>query len=595
LRKEISAEEAKTLFGLFRARVKYSPDKVAYRYFDEIRKAWRSLTWKETAKIVARWQAALKKENPTPGDRVGLMTRNRYERVMFELAAFGLGLVTVPFYLHDKPENSAYILKSTDIKLLLIENETQEKALHILAGLRVICLDKIEEWLPEKYDTDLCEKASEPDGLATILHTSGTTGLPKGAMFSHRNILSNAEAAAKTISFYEEDVLVPFTGGYVLSMLMDIAIAFPRSLNDLQVIRPTIIVSAARLYEYAYGQIKTQLLRSPRWMRCMFEYTVDMGWRRFEYQQGRGKWSSEFLLWPLLDMLIAKPVRQIFGGKLRCGFYAGAKLPPEIFQTLVGLGIPIMTCYGQTEAGPVISVNRPDDNIPASVGKPLAGVAVRIEKGELLVKGPGVMTGYWNNPSANQAALDKEGWLHTGDRCSIDADGRIFFIGRMSDIIVTEKGKEISPAEIEVQLTADLLIAQAMVIGKGKPFVAALIVLNKEHWKQLATQLKLNPDDPSALKEKSAEDAVLARITKILGKYSDKYSDAAQIRRVTLLKERWTVEAGLITPTDKLRRANLSIKYADDIEQMYSPVRSSAFRRTPGILSDRGFPSGQSA
>ncbi len=570
MRKEISTEEAKTLFGLFRARVKYSPDKEAYRYFDEIRKARISLTWKETAKVVARWQAALEKENLSPGDRVGIMMRNCYERVMFELAAFGLGLVTAPFYLHDKPENSAYILKSTGIKLLLIENETQEKLLlsvgDILPGLRLVRLDKIEAWLPEKYDTDLCEKASEPDGLATILHTSGTTGLPKGAMFSHRNILSNAEAVAKTISFYEEDVLVPFTGGYVLSMIVDIAIAFPRSLNDLGTICPTLIVSAARLYEYVFGQIKTQLLRKPRWLRCMFKYTVDMGWRRFEYQQGRGKRHPEFLLWPLLDMLIAKPVRQRFGGRVRFGFYAGARLSSEISRTFIGLGMPILNCYGQTEAGPVISVNRPDDNVPASVGKPLAGVTVRTEKGELLVKGPGVMTGYWNDSAATRRAIDQEGWLHTGDRCRIDADGRIFFIGRMSEVIVTPNGEEVSPTEIESEIRSDILFEQAMVIGKERPFLAALLVLNQEYWKKLAQHLKLNPDDPSALRDKSAEDAVLASITKILGNYPN----AARIRRVRLLAELWTAEAGLMTPSAKLKRANLLIRYAEEIEQMYA-------------------------
>ncbi|OQX02906.1 MAG: hypothetical protein BWK80_56880, partial [Desulfobacteraceae bacterium IS3] len=395
-----------------------------------------------------------------------------------------------------------------------------------------------------------------------------------------RNILSNAEAAAKTISFYEEDVLVPFTGGYVLSMLVDIAIAFHRSFDDLRMIEPTLIVSAARLYEYAYGQIKAQLLRKPWWMRCMFKYTVDMGWRRFEYQQGRGKRHPDFLLWHLLDMLIAKPVRQRFGGRVRCAFYAGARLSFEISRTFIGLGMPILNCYGQTEAGPAISVNRPDDNLPASVGKPLAGVNVRTEHetspmppfkggcGELLAKGPGVMTGYWNNPAATEAVLDSEGWLHTGDKVHIDAEGRIFFIGRMSDIIVMQNGEEISPAEIEAEISADILFDHAMVIGKGRPFLTALILLNKEYWKKLAKQLKLNPDDLSALREKSAKEAVLARITKRLSNYSA----AVQIRRITLLTEPWTVQAGLITPSAKLKRTNLSMRYAEEIEQIYSTL-----------------------
>ena len=591
MRNKIRAEEAKTIPGLFRERVKRSPDKVAYQYFDDVRNAWQTITWKEMAVAVAQWQSALEKENLSPGDRVGLMMRNCCEWIMFELAAFRVGLVTVPLNALDHPENVAHILEDAEIRFLLIEGESQERLLqplrNDLPGLRVVRLDEIGTWLPEEYDTALCDKESKPNDLATIFYTSGTTGHSKGAMVSHKNILSNAEATASCITHTEKDVLVAFVGGYTLAMLEGIAIAYPRSFDDLRRIQPTVIVSATGLYEYVHAQIQLSFSEKSWWVRHIFERTIDIGWRRFEYQQGRGKWHPEFLLWPLLDILIARPIKQMFGGRVRCGFYAGAKLSSDISRTFIGLGFPLLNCYGQTEAGPVISMNRPDDNVPASVGKPLSGVNVRVEEnGELLAKGPGVMMGYLNNPATTEAAIDKDGWLQTGDMVRVDAEGRIFFLGRISDIIFIQNGEKVSPAEAEAEITADLLFDQALVVGKERPFLTALIVLNDEHWKKLAERLKLNPADPLALEEKVAEDAVLARVAEKLRDFPDH----ARIRRVTLLTDHWTVESGLLTPSMKLRRTKLFARYAGEIEHKYkSEPQINADTR--GTMDNAFFPS----
>ncbi|KJR41481.1 long-chain fatty-acid-CoA ligase [Candidatus Magnetoovum chiemensis] len=384
-------------------------------------------------------------------------------------------------------------------------------------------------------------------------------------MLNHRNILSNAEAVANGTNDYENELLVSFTGGgYVLSMIMDCPTGFPRSVYDLPVIKPTRIISAARLYEYFYEQLHCKYLDNWFLIRFLFKETVKLGWSLFEYKHGRGAWKPKFLLFPILDKIIANPVRNLFGGRLRCGFYAGGILPPEIYKTFIGLGIPVLNCYGQAEAAPVISINTPEDNVPSSVGKPIKGTEVMLKNVELLVKSSGVMMGYWNNTSATESTL-KDGWLHTGDMVRIDNDGRLFFIGRMADVITMKNGDKIAPTEIEAIIKADILFEQVMVIGKEKPFFTALLVLNKELWEKMAKSLKLNPNDPLALKNNTLKNLILNRIAEKMVNYPD----AVQIRRVTLLIDEWTAKSGLMTISSKLKRNNISAKYAEEINDMY--------------------------
>ncbi|MBF0411472.1 MAG: AMP-binding protein [Desulfamplus sp.] len=586
MRREITTKEAGTLSGLFKLRVKYSPDKMAFKYFDKTDNKYIDKTWQETAKGVAQWHAALKRENLSKGDRVGVMIGVSYERILFEFAAFGLGLVIVPMPTNsfEIADNIANIFKETQIKFVLIEDETQEGLLfsvgNIVHNLKIVTLNQISSWLPEEYNIELPDIAfntdpSDPDELATIHYSSGTSGMSKGAMLSHKNILYNAEAISNYTNIDDNDLLVPFTGGYIFPVMMDFATAFPSSthpIEDLRIIRPTHIVSANRLYEYLYKQISMKLSKQPIWMQLLFKQAVETGWERFEYLQGRAKWQPKFLFWFLFDALIAKSIRQIFGGRLRCGFYAGGIIAPEIYKTFIGLGLPLLNCYGQAEAGPVISMSSPEDNLPSSVGKPLKGLDFQIKKenGELLVKSPSVMMGYWNNPSATEKTLN-DGWLHTGDMFQIDNKDHLFFMGRMSDLIVLQNGEKISPVHIEAAIKTDLLFDQVMVIGKEKPFLTALVVLNKELFKKLIQNIKLkkrvalDPDAPLTLKNSYVKDAVLDRISDTMRDYSD----YPKIRRVTLLVEVWTVEAGLLTVSLKLKRKALYEKYEKEIKQMY--------------------------
>ncbi len=595
----IPVEQARTLDGLFRLRVRRSPDALAYTHFDRVTKRWEDYSWRQMAAAVGRWQRALAAEKLNEGDRVGVILRNCPEWVAFDIAALGMGLVTVPLYTDDRPDNIAYILDDAAIRLLLVQDAGRWKRLAPLtieceALQRVVLLDSASEarkftrndervttaagWLPEQ-DAEPRERDGDPAALASIVYTSGTTGRPKGVMLSHHNMLSNAHASLTAIDCYRQDVFLSFlplshtlerTAGYYLPMLAGARVAFSRSVaqlaNDLTEIRPTALIAVPRIFERVYARMVGQLDKESPLARYLFRRTIDTGWRRFERQQGRAGWSPQLLLWPLLDRLVARKVREKLGGRLRIAISGGAALSPEISRIFLGLGVPIVQGYGLTETSPVISVNRLSDNLPIGVGPPLRGVTVRIgENDELLVKSSGVMLGYWNNHAATAAMIDPDGWLHTGDQARLQ-DGHIVITGRIKDILVLSNGEKIPPGDMEVAIALDPMFEQVVVVGEGRPFLSALVVLEPVKWREYLEARGLDPNDASLLKDKKIQREMLKRI----GAALKDFPGYAKIRRVTLLLEPWTLEDGLITPTLKLKRARVLERHADEVEAMYA-------------------------
>ncbi len=593
----ITAQEAQTLPGLFRERVKRTPQHVAYRYFDKDHNIWQSLTWAEMSAHVVRWQAALAAENLAPGDRVAIMLRNSPQWVMFDQAALGLGLVTIPLYTDDRPDNMAYIIAQAEVKLLLLEGAAQWKRLYTvrdeLSSLtRIVSIQSFDDrdfydarllalnqWLPTDEVGQLRAEECPPENLASIIYTSGTTGRPKGVMLSHRNMLSNAQAAAGCIEFKYEDLFLSFlplshtferTGGYYLPMVVGVTVAYARSIPqlgmDLTTLRPTLLISVPRIYEQVYAKIQNQLEKKSWLAKSLFTLTVNVGWRRFEHRQGRAGWHPKLLLWPLLRRLVATPVLDKLGGRMRLAISGGAALPPAIAKLFISLGLNLLQGYGLTETSPVISINRPDDNVPESIGTTLPGVEVKLgENDELLSKSPYVMLGYWQNPTATEEMIDEEGWLHTGDKARLDEQGHLYITGRIKEIIVMGNGEKVPPADMEMVIGTDSLFEQVMVIGEGKPFLGALVVLNAEHWQAFANSLNVDPDQPDTLQKKPVHQAILARI----GKHIKDFPGYAQIRRVSLFLEPWTVDNGLLTPTLKMKRPRILEHHAADVEQMY--------------------------
>jgi len=294
--------------------------------------------------------------------------------------------------------------------------------------------------------------------------------------------------------------------------------------------------------------------------------TVDLGWRRFEHSQGRAGWHPKLLLWPLLEKLVASKVLARLGGRLRYAVCGGAPLPPPIARFFIGLGLPVFHGYGMTESSPVVSVNRPDDNVPASIGKPLPGVEVKIgDKDELLTRSPSVMLGYWNNEEATRATIDSEGWLHSGDKARMDETGHLYITGRIKEIIVLGNGEKVPPADMEMAIALDPLFDQVMVIGEGRPALAAIVVLNPEEWAALAKELDLDPESEADLNGRFLEKTLRTRIARQL----HEFPGYAQVRKLIVTLEPWTVDDGLLTPTLKMKRARILERYKDQVEALY--------------------------
>ena len=590
----ITPEQTNTLSEAFRVRARRTPDAVAYVQYDEKSERWQNYSWAETEREILRWREALSKDGLNPGDRVAIMLRNCREWVIFDQAALGLGLVTVPIYTNDRPQNIGYILEDAGVRIFLLEDDEQWQRLREihdqLAGLtRVISLEPVEtaepasivtyaaEWLPDN-PTKSEDPVIDPDGLASIVYTSGTTGKPKGVMLSHNNFLWNVWASLKMVKFYPEDRMLSFlplshalerTGGYYLPVIAGSSVAFARSVaqlaDDLLTIKPTILISVPRIFERVYGKIQEKLHAGPAISRKLFESAVNIGYRRFEHSQGRADWSPSLLAWPLLEKLVAKKVQERLGGRLRFAVSGGAPLSAEIARLFIGLGINIQQGYGLTETSPVITANSIEDNVPASVGTPVEGVEIRVgEYDELLTRGRCVMMGYWNQPEATREVIEPDGWLHTGDQVKIE-NGHVFITGRLKDIIVLANGEKLPPADMEMAIALDGIFDQVMVLGEGRPYLTALVVLNTDELSSLAVELGLDSNSDKLISDDRINQEILKRINTQLGDFPG----YAQIRRVGLIGEPWDIDSGFMTPTMKLRRAKIIKRYDDLIESLY--------------------------
>ena len=520
----ISAEQAGTLYGLFSQRLARTPDLVAYRSYSNQTQSWYDTTWREVSQQVARWQAALKAENLEAGDRVALNLRNAKEWVFFDQAAMGLGLIVVPLYPDDRPDNVAYILQDADVKLLLLQNSAQWKRLqpsltdeHNLRRVIIANQDEaqittpavfVQDWLPASAG-DISAWDADPHQLASIIYTSGTTGRPKGVMLSHHNMLSVASGALQYFDIFPEDLFLSFlplshtlerTAGYYLPIMAGATVAYSRGIpqlaDDMLMVKPTILIAVPRIFERIFTRLQSQLAQKPAISRFLFRANSSIGWSKFNYQQGRQGWRPGFVLLPLLNKLVAQKVHQRLGGRVRLAVSGGAPLPIQAAKLFIGLGLKLIQGYGLTETSPVVSVNEPDNNVPSSVGRAIPGVAVKIgDNDELLVRGPGNMMGYWNNHKATAQTINAEGWLHTGDQARIDASGHIHITGRIKDILVLSNGEKVPPSDMESAIQSDEHFEQALIVGENSFWLVSFTSHSL-----LFVQKILNPREPEALR-----------------------------------------------------------------------------------------------
>lgn len=535
-----------------------TPDKLLYRQFAG--DGWADVTAGELGALIGRWQAALRAMHCQAGDRVAVCFKNGVDWVALDLAALGLGMVVVPLYADDNPDNVAWCAANAEAKALFVDGTRMAEALAKTGA----ALPPVYVLYPDAGDMTAAVAALLPDtapapqfaaladdALATICYTSGTSGRPKGVMLTHGNIIANVRSCRETGMARAEDLFLSIlplshmferTGGYYLPLSLGARLAFCRGVallaDDLAAQAPTVMFAVPRIFEKFLAHIEQALAVSPL-KRWLFEQCVTRGWR---VERGGGRWLDALAL-PLLRALVAKPILARLGGRLRLAVVGGAALDPVVSHTFIGLGLPMLQGYGMTEAAPVISVNRDDDNDPESVGPPLPGVEVKLgETGELLARGRNIMQGYWRNPEATRAAVDADRWLHTGDLAEI-RDGRIYLRGRLKDILVMSNGEKLSPQDAEFALLRDPSFEQVMLVGEGRPFLILL-----------------------AVTKETDEKALLRRANELL----QDFPRWVRIRRAIATADPWSIDNGLLTPTLKLKRLLVLERYEPQIEAVYA-------------------------
>ena len=529
---------------------------------------WQRTSWGEFASRVAAVATGLRAAGVMPGDRVVLVSENRPEFPIADTAIMAIGAVTVPTYTTNTVADHAHILRDSGARVAIVSSAVlaarvrqaaqQGQGLDLLVGMEAspevnLTWDSLEAASPD-MGLLLAEVEQIPPGrLACLVYTSGTGGAPKGVMQPHRALLANRHGIAKIadrlhlegecyLSFLPLSHSYEHTVGCFLLPSLGLEVVYSRGAERLsaefQEIKPAIITAVPRLFEVLRARIEAGLEKESPLKRKLFARALALGLKRLEHTTLS---PFERVQDAVLDRLVRRKVRDRFGGRLVALVSGGARLDPDLSGFFLALGVPVIQGYGQTEAGPVISVNTPWANRRETVGRPLPGVEARIAgDGELLVRGELVMDGYWNNVVATGQAI-QDGWLHTGDVGEISADGYIRITDRKRDFIKTLGGDMVSPAKLEGLLMSEPGIAQAVVAGEGKPSIVALVV----------------PADGQA-------DAVAAAVDRV----NRKLSNIERIRRVAQVPP-FTVENGMLTPTMKVKRREVLRIHGAEVDRLY--------------------------
>jgi len=590
--------EPKTLNELFNSAVDNHRESEFMRF--KTGGEWRSLKFGEVARRVRELALGLHALGIRAGDRIAIWSENRPEWNLADLAALAIGAVDVPIYATQTRSQVEYILADSAARAILVSSAFAESALAIKSQLPdlefVITLDKISgdvvdvESLIDQGRSLFGEqpglyeglwRAANPEDLATILYTSGSTGDPKGVMLTHKNLTSNVLNSARWLGLGGRHELaltyLPFTHIFERAVWYFYAhigatVAYAESIEtvakNLLEVRPTAMTSVPRMFEKIYAKIIERGLSAGFPKRQIFLWSLDVG-RRWAEKKNRRE-SIGFLLnlqHKIADALVFKKWREAVGGNVRLFISGGAPLAPEIAYLFFAAGLPILQGYGLTETSPSVSCNTETRNRIGTVGPVIDGVSVLMaEDGEILVKGDNVMKGYYNRPADNDEAFTSDGWFRTGDIGHIDPDGFLVITDRKKDLIKTSGGKYIAPQQLESLIKSSRFVSQVVVVGNARKFASALIVPNLELLRGYA-QLK-------GIQYKHDSDLLTnPRIVDLLKRQVEKYTvDLAKyekVKKLALLEREFTTESGELTPTLKPRRSVIEKKYASVIDRLY--------------------------
>jgi long-chain acyl-CoA synthetase len=556
---------------------------------------WHPLSWNEVAAQVAALSTALQSLGLKPGDPVMLVSENRPEFCIADLAIMAAGCITVPTYTTNTTRDHQHILTDSGARAVIVSTAKLAQALmpavvrsqaSFVIGMEPLrgaqgqatchLWDDLIAAHPTSVATCAAAQTATRNDQACIIYTSGTGGAPRGVMQHHGAILLNAEGAgtivAEDFGWGEESFLsfLPLShayehsGGQFLPMLLGGQIYYSEGLeklaSNIEETRPTIMVVVPRLFEVLRARIIKSIEKQGKFPTWLMAQALRIGAKE---QQGKASILDRPLKAVLARTLIPK-IRARFGGRLKALVSGGAPLNPDVGLFFDAMGLTLLQGYGQTEAGPVVSCNRPSAGIAMdTVGPPLKGVEVKIaEDGEILVRGELVMHGYWRNPAETEKVL-KDGWLHTGDIGEFDAKGRIRITDRKKDLIVNDKGDNVSPQKVEGMLTLQNEIGQAMVHGDRRPYLVGLIVPDAEWTREWAQANGVAPADAPA------NPAYLAALRAAVDRVNADLSVIERVRRFILADEPFSIDNEEMTPSMKIRRHIIRKRYADRMDALY--------------------------
>jgi long-chain acyl-CoA synthetase len=591
-----------TIADVFRDAARVRPNAVALRYREG--DEWRSIAWREYERAVAETAAGLREWGLQPGDRVGLLSGNRPEWHIADVGMLCAGLVSTPIYSTSSSTQIAHVLADSGARMCFVEDGqqlakvllrrdrlphlervivlapidgTDDAFVHNLVDLRA---DGAARLAAEPGGFDELVNAVAPDDHATLVYTSGTTGPPKGASISHANLMATLRSLTSIIDLRPTDRFLSFLP---LSHITERCVShfgqvvsggetwFARSIStvpeDLQACRPTLFFAVPRVWEKFQESIIEGANAAPPPLAAAMRRYLDLAARRGD---GRQPWTSwrDRAAYEALDRSIGSFLRHRLGlDQARILSSGAAPVHPELLRWFHGIGLPIAEGYGQTEVTLCTTLNPATDIRIGTVGRPIPGVEIKVaDDGEVLVQGPNVCLGYWNNPKATAELIDHDGWLHTGDLGSIDSDGYLRISGRKKDLIITAYGKNIAPSEIETALRREPLISQAVVVGDNKPFLTALLSLDAD----AAAQWAARENRTVTVEALISDEALRAEIDASVDRVNAMHSHAEGIRRWRLLPPDLSVSGGELTPTLKVRREVVTKEFAELVEQMYA-------------------------
>jgi long-chain acyl-CoA synthetase len=563
---------------------------------------WEALEWREVLRRVAGLSRALEELGVRAGDRVGLFAGNRPEWHIVDFASSGLGGVLVPIYFNEAPERINYILNDSGARVAIAVGEEQVRRLlgcrqslpnveHFIlgdapqdAGNEHLRLEVLAAPADERDVARYRERAArvKSEHLATIIYTSGTTGEPKGVMLSHHNLASNSLDSVREFELLPSDVALSFlplahvyerTMGYnylfnnTLVAYVERLELLPLALREAQ---PTVAAAVPRVFEKTFSNIEERARQLTGWKRRLYAWAMEtarraMRWRA--YGDAASPWLK--LKWHLANLLVFRRIREALGGRVRAFITGSAPLALELLEFFWSIDVKIFQGYGLTESSPIVSTNTPAHNRMGSVGRPIPHVEVRIaEDGEILVRGPCVMMGYFNKAEATAEALKADGWLATGDVGRLDADGYLYVTDRKKDLLKTAAGKFVAPQPIENKLKTSPYIQNAVLIGDRLKFVSAIIVPNFSAVEAKAEEAGLRFAGRTELASHPwVRDLIrgeIERLTPMLAQFET-------IKRFAVLDHDFSFEGGQLSYSMKVKRHIIEQRYAELIAQMYAP------------------------